>query len=92
MLGLQEDWGCTIKEVRLVPGDTLVLYTDGLTEAMSHEGEEFGEDRLIELVLRHSGLRVSALLQSILNDVRHFVGKESRDDITIVAASCAGLE
>lgn len=66
-----------------MPGDTLVLYTDGVTEAMNHEGEEFGEDRLIELVLRHSGLRVSALLQSILNDVRHFVGKESRDDITV---------
>ena len=90
VLGLQEDWDCAIKEVRLVPGDTLVLYTDGVTEAMNRGGEEFGEDRLIELVLTHSRLPVSALLRSIVNDVLHFAGKEFQDDITLVAASCSG--
>ncbi len=42
VMGLFEDWRCEIAEVRLCPGDTLVLYTDGITEATNADGEEFG--------------------------------------------------
>jgi serine phosphatase RsbU (regulator of sigma subunit) len=89
VLGLWEDWDCSLGDLQLVAGDTLVLYTDGITEAMNEEGEEFGEHRLIELLRRHSHLPASDLLRSIVNGVRRFAGKEFQDDITLVAASCA---
>src|SRR5208282_2372479 len=43
VMGLFEEWHCEIAEVQLAPGDTLVLYTDGASEATNAEGEEFGE-------------------------------------------------
>ena len=46
VLGLFEEWDCTIEEQQLEPGDTLALYTDGITESFDGAGEEFGEHRL----------------------------------------------
>ena len=51
VLGLFEKWECAVAEVQLAPGDTLVLYTDGVTEAENAEGEQFGESRLAETML-----------------------------------------
>ena len=48
VLGVLEDNTYSQAEVRLDPGDRLVLFTDGITEAGSHEGREFGDDRLVE--------------------------------------------
>ena len=56
VMGLFEAWSCEIAEVQLAPGDTLVLYTDGITEAANSEGEEFGESRLRDALERHSKL------------------------------------
>jgi serine phosphatase RsbU (regulator of sigma subunit) len=47
-LGLFKDWDCSIGECNLLPGDVLVLYTDGVTEACNDAGEEFGERYLTE--------------------------------------------
>ncbi len=60
VLGLFKDWDCSIGESTLCPGDTLVLYTDGVTEAF-HEGEEFGEQRLVDSLRRHRDERPQAL-------------------------------
>jgi serine phosphatase RsbU (regulator of sigma subunit) len=46
-LGLFEDWRCEVANVNLAPGDTLVLYTDGITEAAA-DGDEAGESRLLD--------------------------------------------
>ena len=90
VLGLTEDWDCAIADAHLAPGDTLVFYTDGVTEAVNKDGEEFGEHRLIELLHTSSRVPAPALLQSMVNGVRQFAGKEFQDDITLVAASCSG--
>src|SRR5206468_9387141 len=45
VVGLFEKWDCTMEERELAPGDAVLLYTDGVTEALNGEGEEFGEDR-----------------------------------------------
>jgi serine phosphatase RsbU (regulator of sigma subunit) len=87
VLGLFKDWDCAIGESTLSSGDTLVLYTDGVTEAF-HEGEEFGEQRLIESLKRHCGLRPQALLDAILGDVKQFSPHEQHDDITLLVAKC----
>jgi serine phosphatase RsbU (regulator of sigma subunit) len=61
-MGLFEAWHCEIVEVELAPGDTLLLYTDGSTEAGSTEAanadvEEFGESRLLDALASHSPCR-----------------------------------
>jgi Stage II sporulation protein E (SpoIIE) len=57
-------WQCGIAEVQLAPGDTPVLYTDGITEAANPEGEEFGESRLLDTRASHSQLPAGPLLQT----------------------------
>src|SRR6202020_2779667 len=61
-LGLFENWQCAIDESSLSPGDTLVLYTDGVTEAFNDRGEEFGEQRLVESLRRHCDQRPGGLM------------------------------
>ncbi len=72
---------------QLHPGDILVMYSDGLTEAENGRDEEFGERRLIATV---EGIRqgtAAQILQEILGTVRHFVGRQPfRDDLTVLVA------
>ena len=87
VMGLFEAWRCEIAEVRLTPGDTLVLYTDGITEAANADGDEFGEAHLLDTLGRHSHLPVESILQAVVGEVRQFCGgSEQQDDITAVIA------
>jgi serine phosphatase RsbU (regulator of sigma subunit)/predicted enzyme related to lactoylglutathione lyase len=90
VLGLFKEWECSIAECRLFPGDTLALYTDGVTEAFNEAGEEFGEQRLIEALRRDRELPPQASLQSIVADVRRFSPVDQHDDITLILARCGG--
>jgi serine phosphatase RsbU (regulator of sigma subunit) len=89
VLGLFEDWECAIGESDLLPGDTLVLYTDGVTEAFNDRGEEFGEQRLVDSLRRHRDSQPRALMNSILDDVKRFSPHEQYDDITLLVARCS---
>lgn len=71
-----------------MPGDTLVIYTDGISESFSRNGEEFGEERLMEVLQRHRHLSSQALLESIVGEVRQFSPHEQHDDITLIVAKC----
>ena len=88
VLGLFKEWASAIEERTLSAGDTLVLYTDGITESFNDAGEEFGEQRLIEALLRHVGLDAQSLLAAIVDEVRHFSPYEQQDDITLIVAKC----
>jgi sigma-B regulation protein RsbU (phosphoserine phosphatase) len=89
VMGLFETWQCEIAEVQLAPGDTLVLYTDGVTEAANTEGEEFGETHLLETLKSHASVPVGPLLQAVVTAVQQFSGgSEQQDDITLVIARC----
>jgi serine phosphatase RsbU (regulator of sigma subunit) len=88
VLGIFKKWDCAIEESQLFPGDTLALYTDGITESFSDAGEEFGEKRLVEALRRHSGLSSPALLTAVVDEVRQFSPREQHDDITLIIAKC----
>ena len=89
MLGAFEEWSCAEDEVRLNAGDTLLLYSDGVTEAANSAGDEFGEDRLIRTLRENSGLRgcvsPNELVDEIVNTVSTFSEAWLVDDITVVA-------
>jgi sigma-B regulation protein RsbU (phosphoserine phosphatase) len=86
-MGLFEAWQCEIAEVQLAPGDLLVLYTDGVTEAANAQGEEFGDSHLLDTLKSHAHLPVGPLLQGVVAAVQQFSGgSEQQDDITLVIA------
>ena len=87
VLGLKEDWDGSIAEVNLEPGDTLLAYSDGVTETTRDASEEFGEKRLIDFAFQHNHLSVSDLVQTIVAALAEFGGKPE-DDMTVVAARC----
>lgn len=88
VLGLFKEWDCSIGASQLRPGDTLALYTDGVTESFNDAGEEFGEERLIVALRRHRRLSSQALLAAIVDEVRQFSPQEQHDDITLIVAKC----
>jgi len=73
-------------ECRLSAGDTLALYTDGVTESFNNAGEEFGEERLVEALKQNCGSSLQNLLDSIVAEVRKFSAREQHDDITLIVA------
>jgi serine phosphatase RsbU (regulator of sigma subunit) len=88
VLGVFKEWDCAVEECGLFPGDTLVLYTDGVTESFSESGEEFGEPRLIEALRRHCDLPARGLLEAVVDEVRRFSPNEQHDDITVIVGKC----
>jgi serine phosphatase RsbU (regulator of sigma subunit) len=85
-LGLFEEWSCATGEVRLDQGDVAVIYSDGITEAWSDAGEEFGEQRLVELLRGQRRAGAPRLLDAVLRAVGEFSGREQEDDQTLVVA------
>lgn len=75
---------------RLEPGDVLVLYTDGITEAINGDEDEFGEERLETLIVKHADLPAQALADLIMETIIAFAGDEELfDDATLVVVKRA---
>jgi serine phosphatase RsbU (regulator of sigma subunit) len=71
--------------VEIEPGDVMVIYSDGVTESLDEEGEEFGEARLIEIVQKNRGRSAAGIRDRIDEALTKFVGRASAvDDLTIV--------
>jgi phosphoserine phosphatase RsbU/P len=88
VLGLFREWECSTAQRELSPGEILVLYTDGVSEAQDGAGEEFGDDRLISALRRNRELSSKPLLTAMLDEVRRFSPHEQHDDITLIVAKC----
>jgi serine phosphatase RsbU (regulator of sigma subunit)/putative methionine-R-sulfoxide reductase with GAF domain len=85
VLGVVPDISLEDREVRLEPGDALVLYTDGITEAMNADEEEFGLDRLQAVALDSRHLSAPEIVRAIREGVASFVGQTPQsDDLTLV--------
>jgi sigma-B regulation protein RsbU (phosphoserine phosphatase) len=85
ILGVFEDIELEEASVHMVPGDYLVLYTDGVTEAMDLNRDPFGEDRLRRLLAGRSELTAQTVLGSVVDAVREFTGDASQtDDLTLI--------
>jgi serine phosphatase RsbU (regulator of sigma subunit) len=77
----------------LAPGAMLVLYTDGVSEAMTREHEEFGRDRIEVALERHEPATPQQAAQAIVADVATFTaGAEPSDDLTLLVLGLAERE
>ena len=88
VLGIITGATFTQRRTTLAPGDRLVLFTDGVTEATAGDSEQhdddFGDDRLIDIVRAHRTLGAAAIVDAIIDDVTRFTGGTFADDVTVV--------
>jgi sigma-B regulation protein RsbU (phosphoserine phosphatase) len=81
----------TEHEFELLPGDTIIEYTDGVTEATNANDEMFGNDRLLASLNRNPGADPSELLENLRRDIDNFVGEAPQfDDITMLGLKFFG--
>jgi len=74
------------ERLQLRPGDLLLMFSDGITEAMNDREEEFGEERLLKLLAENRSLSPEPLLEKIVTEVSAFTGDTpQQDDMTLVA-------
>ncbi|HIE02470.1 MAG TPA: response regulator [Thiotrichaceae bacterium] len=86
-IGLEQDITDFVseKEISLNPGDVVVFYTDGITEAENMEKELYGMERLCEVVQQNWQRTVNEIKQAVIDDVGHYIGKQQVfDDITLL--------
>jgi serine phosphatase RsbU (regulator of sigma subunit)/DNA-binding NarL/FixJ family response regulator len=84
-LGVMEDASWQQKIARFSPGDILLLYTDGITEAENMHREFYGEQRILEVLRSHRDRAAHAIQDALLEDVRKFTNKAPKtDDIAIM--------
>jgi sigma-B regulation protein RsbU (phosphoserine phosphatase) len=84
-LGASEQARWTQKIVKLAPGDLLVLYTDGITEAANPKDQMFGEERLLDALLANVHRSLPEIKHRLLEEVHDFVGGTPRqDDIALI--------
>ncbi|MDZ7292002.1 MAG: SpoIIE family protein phosphatase [candidate division KSB1 bacterium] len=86
LLGIHENWSYRAKRITLQPGDGLILYTDGVTEALSHENNQYTEARLATYLKHCNGSAPPDIIRGLVEEVRQFSGDaQQADDITILA-------
>lgn len=85
-LGVFEDAKFGEREIQLKPGETLLVYTDGVTEAMNQARDLFGEERLLGALVQRASLSAEKLTECVVEKVEDFVQEAERsDDITLLA-------
>lgn len=72
-------------ELQLESGNTLIFYTDGFTEAMNHNGEEYGEERFLEFLKKNDNVSSTGLVNGAIEEINNFAGyTPQHDDMTMV--------
>jgi serine phosphatase RsbU (regulator of sigma subunit) len=91
VLGLLSIASYEFDTVSLEPGDLIVVYSDGVTEARNRAGEEFGRDRLVEAICRRHGTEPGSVLEDLMNSVKQFSeGTAQADDVTALVLRYRG--
>lgn len=91
MAGVMEGMQYTTRSMTMRPGDTIFIYTDGVTEAMNDKNELYSEDRLIEIMNDCGGLSAQEIVDTVERSLKGFTGgAEQSDDITILTLQYLG--
>ena len=87
-----EDFSYVAQELKLEPGDTIYLYTDGITEAVDSNNNLYGEERLLDVLNRHADDDTETICKAVKEDVDAFVGDAPQfDDITMLCLKYNGV-
>lgn len=89
-IGLSEGFTIRKEDIRLTPGDILLLYTDGITEAADQQGALWGEDNLADIIRQNPDSSAERLIQKILTALKnHTNGSPLEDDVTLMISKVA---
>jgi phosphoserine phosphatase RsbU/P len=91
VIGVFPEWKYEDSVAQLNPGDRLLLFTDGITEAGLPGGEEFGEQRLVTEARTYAGKSTSELKLGLLAEVKKFCASQLRDDATLIVISALAM-
>jgi serine phosphatase RsbU (regulator of sigma subunit) len=93
VIGLFPETEFASAELDLRPGDLLVAFTDGVTEALNADGEEFGEDRLKDVLRAAAGAPAEAISKTLADTMREWIGTaEQHDDLTFIVVAMNSAE
>lgn len=84
VLGAFQTWDCTESEVLLAPGDSLLVFSDGITEAGIDSGEDFGEERLLSVIGANHDKPIESLVQILMDTAVEYGAGSQSDDLTVV--------
>jgi serine phosphatase RsbU (regulator of sigma subunit) len=84
VIGMLKSWNATTKKVELTAADTLIMFTDGVTEATNLAGEQFGYDRLTGVFRDSSRKEPASIADAVIRAVTTFAGFNRQDDLTAV--------
>ncbi len=84
VFGLFKQWACAAEKRQLQSGDIFVLYTDGVSEASNADQEDFGTERIAEIVQQNRTRSAQEIVSAIVSGVTNFSTAEQADDITVV--------
>lgn len=87
VLGVAADWTYSTGSAEVGPGDRLVCFTDGITEANTPEGDEFGENRLIDTIRANRAESAEQLARAIADAVTDWTGGAPQDDATLIVVA-----
>jgi len=91
LLGIFEDFKYREENVSLEKGDVLAIYTDGITESLNSEGEQFGTGRLVEAVKGLMNQKAELIIEGVLDQLKAFSGGlQAEDDITMMVIKVEG--
>ncbi|MCP4725021.1 MAG: serine/threonine-protein phosphatase, partial [bacterium] len=84
-LGITTDDDYFVENIKVASGDNILLYTDGLTEAMDSSGNEYGEQKLYDTLTEYKEKEASEIIEIIKNDINRFSKNSTdRDDTTMM--------
>lgn len=84
VLGVFPDWSYHEQHIDLAPGDRVVLFTDGITEIINADDQEFGEERLVAILRDHRGLDPEAMQKRVMAAIVEFSGGKFQDDASLI--------
>jgi len=84
VIGILKNWSSAVDEVGLRPGDVLVMFTDGVTEAKNPAADDFGCDRLIQIIRNSFSFKAASLAESVIQAVQVFSDFHLQDDVTVM--------
>lgn len=85
VLGCMEAFPFTEEKITIKPGEVLLIYSDGITEAFNEDNEEFGESKLIEVIMKNQDLSAEKMVKRVISAVQDHTGDSPQtDDITLL--------
>jgi sigma-B regulation protein RsbU (phosphoserine phosphatase) len=81
----------SVQQLRLSPGDRVVIYSDGVSEAMNWNNDQFGEERILEVIQHNANRSAEELFEAVHAAVVEFVGAATqKDDLTLLVLGYQG--